>query len=128
MDNLQGRRKDLEKQAYETFVCPNLSLIDIKGRELKLSDVTIKRARDLAIEYFKRTCQHHRYSSVRYLFPAFTYIATIMENERRTQQDIESVYKITRVTISKWYLDIINVLDIKIVNNKGSAPLYFPSV
>jgi len=128
MDNPHGRREELENKAYETFVCPNLSLIDIRGRELKLNDATIERAKDLAIEYFKRTRRDHHYSSVKYLLPAFTYIATIIEDERRTQLDIGNVYGVTRVTIRKWYLDIMSVLDINIVNNKGSAPLYFPSV
>ena len=123
-NSLQNHGKELEKQACKTFVCPNLSLIDKKGRDLQLNDATIKRAKDLAIEYFKKTYRDHHYSSVKYLLPAFTYIATIIEGERRTQWEIENVYGVTRVTIRKWYLDILGILDIKIVYNRGSVPRY----
>ena len=63
-NSLQNHGKELEKQACKTFVCPNLSLIDKKGRGLQLNGATIKRAKDLAIEYFKKTYRDHHYSSV----------------------------------------------------------------
>jgi hypothetical protein len=55
MDTPRERRKDLDKQACRTFVCPNLALIDEKGKELGLRDATIKKAKDMAIEYFTKT-------------------------------------------------------------------------
>ena len=118
MDIVDGRRKELEKRACKTFVCPNLSLIDEKGKQLQLKDETIKRAKDMAIEYFKKTYRNPHYSSAKHLLPAFTYIASIIEGERRTQWSIEQVYGINSVTIRKWYRDISNVLNIDIIGDK----------
>lgn len=125
MDTVQNRRKDLDKQACKTFVCPNLSLIEEKGRELYLKDETIKRAKDMAIEYFKKTYREPHYSSAKHLLPAFTYIASIIEDDRRTQWDIEKVYRINSATIRKWYRDISDVLNIKILG--GNAIRFVPN-
>jgi TPR repeat protein len=102
MDTLQERRKDLDKQACRTFVCPNLALMDEKGKELELKDVTIKRAKDMAIEYFKKTYQEPHYSSAKNLLPAFMYMASIIENDRRTQWDVENVYNLVRCPPHSW--------------------------
>lgn len=123
MDTIHNRRKDLDKQACKTFVCPNLSLIDEKGKELNLKDETIKTAKDMAIEYFKKTYRMPHYSSAKHLLPAFTYIASILKNERKTQWDIEIVYGVSCVTIRKWYLDISKVLNIKVINGAGILEL-----
>ena len=125
MNTLQNRGKDLDKQACKKFVCPNLSLIDEKGKELHLKDGTIKRARDMAIEYFKKTYREPHYSSVRHLLPSFIYIASIIENDRRTQWDIENVYGINCVTIRKWNRDISDVLNIKILG--GNVVRFIPN-
>jgi transcription initiation factor TFIIIB Brf1 subunit/transcription initiation factor TFIIB len=118
MDTHQERRKDLDKQACRTFVCPNLALIDEKGKELELKDTTIKRTKDMAIEYFKKTYQTPHYSSAKNLLPAFMYMASIIENDRRTQWDVEKVYKVSSATIRKWYKDISGVLNIKIISGR----------
>lgn len=118
MDTPQERRKDLDKQACRTFVCPNLSLMDEKGKELGLRDVTIKKAKDMAIEYFRKAYQMPHYSSVKHLLPAFMYIASIMEKDRRTQWDMEIAYNVNSATIRKWYKDISSVLDIKIISGR----------
>jgi len=109
------QNKDLDKQACRTFVCPNLSLLDEKGKVLKLKETTIKKAKDMAIEYFKKTYREPRYSSAKHLLPAFTYIASIIEDDRKTQWEIENAYGINSVTIRKWYRDISDVLDLKIL-------------
>ena len=118
MDTPHERRKDLDKQACRTFVCPNLALIDEKGKDLGLRDVTIKKAKDMAIEYFRKTYQTPHYSSAKNLLPAFMYMASIIENDRRTQWDVEKVYKVSSATIRKWYKDISDVLNIKIISGK----------
>ncbi|MBZ5529590.1 MAG: hypothetical protein LAN71_17045 [Acidobacteriia bacterium] len=46
---------NLEEIDCKTFACPSLNLIDEKGKELRLKDVTIKKAKDMAIEYLKKT-------------------------------------------------------------------------
>ena len=118
MDTPQERRKDLDRQACRTFVCPNLALMDKRGRELELKEVTIKRAKDMAVEYFRKTYQTPHYSSAKSLLPAFIYMASIIEDDRRTQWDVEKVYKVSSATIRKWYKDISDVLDIKIISGK----------
>ncbi len=45
---IMSHGKDLEKDACEKFVCPNMSLIDEKGKELQLKDNTIEKAKELA--------------------------------------------------------------------------------
>lgn len=124
MNTLQNRRKDLDKQACKTFVCPNLSLIEEKGKELYLKDETIKRAKDMAIEYFKKTYREPHYSSAKHLLPAFIYIASIIEDDRRTQWDIEKVCGINSVTIRKWYRNISDTLNIKVL--RGNVIRFIP--
>lgn len=120
--NIIHRGKDLDKQACK-FTCPNLSLIDRKGKELQLKEETIERAKNMATEYFRRTYRIPRYSSSRYLLPAFLYIASKFEKERLTQFDIEKAFGISSVTIRKWYKDIADVLNIKIT--KGPSVVIF---
>ena len=47
--------EDMENRAYEVFVYPNIALIETKGKELGLKDETIKKAKDMATEYIKKT-------------------------------------------------------------------------
>lgn len=77
----QQTLRELEIQGCRTYVCPNISLIDEKGKELSLKDGTIKRAKELAIKYFKDTYNKPHYSHARYLLPSFICIASIMEGD-----------------------------------------------
>lgn len=106
--------KELEMLGCRTFVCPNLSLIDEKGKELGLREETIKKAKDIAISYFKKTYHRPPYSSAKHLLPSFIYIASVVERERRTQTDIADVFGMSHSTIRKWYNGIIDALDIRI--------------
>ena len=110
MDN-----KELEIQGCRTFVCPNISLIDEKGKELLLKDKTIKRAKELAIKYFKDTYHRPHYSSARHLLPAFICIASVLEGERVFQKEVAEVFGTTNVTITKWYRDIVDTMELKIM-------------
>lgn len=111
-------KKELEIQGCRTFVCPNISLIEEKGKELLLKDSTIKRAKELAVEYFKKTYKSPRYSSAKHLLPSFLYVASILEGERRFQKEIADVFGTTNVTtIKKWYRDIIETMDLTIISN-----------
>lgn len=98
------------------FVYPDLSLIDKKGKELKLKADTIKKAKDFAIQYFEKTYKNPRYSSPKFLMPAFLYIAAIHGGieERKTQKEVADVCGISIVTIYKWYTDITNTIDVHI--------------
>lgn len=103
--------KELEILGCKTFVCPNLSIIDEKGKELGLSEKTIKKAKDIAISYFKKTYRRPPYSSAKCLLPSFIYMASIIENERRSQTSIADMFGMSHSTIRKWYVNIIKTLD-----------------
>lgn len=107
--------EDLETKAYDVFVYPSLSTIGIKGKELGLKDETIKRAQDLAIEYIKKTYHQPLYSHIKFLLPAFVYIAAILDDDRRTQYDIAQAFGVTESSVRKWYLHIKEIMNIKII-------------
>lgn len=110
----QMTTKELEMQGCRTFVCPNISLIDEKGKALFLKDRTIKRAKELTIEYFKKTYRKPRYSSAKHLLPAFIYIASVLEGERRFQKEIAEVFGTTNITVAKWYRDIVETMKLEV--------------
>lgn len=104
---------ELEKLGCRTFVCPNLRLIDEKGKELNLSEETIKKAKNIAIEYFKKTYHRPPYSSAKHLLPSFIYVASTIDGSKVSQIDIANVFGSSCCTIRKWYNDIMNTVDIK---------------
>jgi len=106
--------KELEILGCRTFVCPNLKLIDEKGKELNLSEDTIKKAKDMAVEYFKKTYRRPHYSSAKHVLPAFVHIASIVKGEKRSQSNVADIFGFSHSTVRKWYFDIIDTLDIKI--------------
>ena len=110
--------RELDILACRTYVCPNMGLIEQKGKDLNLSDRVIERAKNMAVEYFKKTYRKPHYSSSRYLFPAFIYLATILEGEKRKQDDIAKIFGVTNLTITRWYRDIMLTLDIEILKKE----------
>lgn len=112
--------KKLEILACRTFVCPNINLIDEKGEELGLKEETIKRSREMAIEYFKKTYHQPHYSSARNVLPSIVYMAAIIEDDRRIQSDIARIFDVTSPTINKWCKDVMSVLNIKKLEKKKS--------
>lgn len=110
--------RELEIQGYETYVYPVISLIDNKCKELNLKDDTIERAKKMAIKYIKDTYCKPRYTSIKYLLPAFVYLASIINDDKRTQREIADIFMTTESTIRKWYPDIANTLGIKIIANR----------
>ena len=102
--------REIEILGCKIFVCPNLSLLDEKGKELGLKERTIKKAKDIAIMYFKKTYHMPHYSSVRCLLPSFIYIASIVEGEKKTQTKVADVFGVSHSTITKWYNGIIYTL------------------
>lgn len=117
-DNITKIPKDLEedlkRQGYRKFVCPNLELIEIKGKELNLDDKIIKNAEDLAIRYIKKTYHTPRYSSIKYLLASFIYIASILDDNRVSQRKVAKAFRSSATTIRKWNDDIIDVLELDI--------------
>ena len=109
--------KDLEIQGCRKFVCPNISLIEEKGKELSLKDGTIKRAKELAMKYFKDTYRKPRYSSARYLLPSFICVASIIEGDKKFQKEIAEVFGTTNVTITKWNRVIVETMGLGIEYN-----------
>lgn len=106
--------KELEMQGCRTFVCPNIGLIEEKGKELLLKDRTIKRAKELTIEYFKKTYRRPRYASAKNLLPAFIYIASVLERDRRFKKEVAEVFGTTNTTVAKWYRNIIETMNLRI--------------
>lgn len=106
--------KELEIQGCRTFVCPNISIIEEKGKELSLKDGTIKRAKELAMKYFKDTYRKPHYSSAKHLLPSFICIASIMEGDKRFQKEIADVFDTTNVTIVKWNRIIVETMGLDI--------------
>ncbi len=107
--------KDLEVRACKEFVCPNLGLIDKKCKELYLDDQIIKKAKDLAIEYLRKTYHTPRYSHIKYLLPSFVYLASILGGDRRSQNELAIAFGITITTMRKWNDDIMDTLELDII-------------
>ena len=104
--------EDLEARAYETFVYPNVALIETKGKELGLKDETIKKAMDMATEYIKKTYHNPQYSHIKFLLPGFIYISSVLNDDRRTQRDIARAFGVTSSSIRKWYMHIEEIMEI----------------
>ncbi len=107
--------KLLELQACRTFVCPNIALINQKGQELKLKEATIKRAKEIAIEYFKKTYHKPKYSSAENLLPSCIHIAALIEGEQLYQFEVAAAFGIVDSTVSRWTKEIAETLEYKIV-------------
>lgn len=110
--------KKLEIQGCRTFVCPNLSLIDEKGKELNLREDTIKRSKDMAIEFFRKTYHKPRFSSARHVIPGIVYLACILEDDKRLRDDIAKAFGVGSCTVTKWSRGVIVTLGIEI-HKKG---------
>jgi len=117
--NLSGE-KYMKKEKQDSSFCPDLNIIEEKGRELNLRETTITKAKDYAREYFKKTDKIPKHPEM--LMPAFLYIAAIVNcyvikdyGERRTQAQIEKIFHVSSSTISKWYVHIANELHIEII-------------
>ncbi len=106
--------EDLQTRAYETFVYPNLELIDINCKKLNLKDETIKYAKDLVSEYIKKTYHHPPYSHIKFLLPSFVYIATIVHDDRRTQYEIAKAFGSTKTLLRKWYMHIKDIMELSV--------------
>lgn len=107
--------KELELKACKLFVCPNLNSINIICKELDFeNDDVAKKAKELAIEYLKKTYHKPRYTHVKFIIPACVYLACIVKGERRTQSEISSVANCCTALITKWWNDIADELDFEI--------------
>lgn len=115
-------KDELEAIGCKTFACPSLALIDEKGKELGLKDSTIKKAKDMAIEYLKRTYHRPRYSSIIHLLPSFVHIASIVEEDDVTKNRITDAFGSSGPTMTKWDKDIMDTLNIRITDNNRSVP------
>lgn len=89
--------------------------IDKLGKSLLLKERTIDQAKDLASKYFDIVDIYHYHPYLKQLWPAFIYMASILENDYRRQLDVASVSGITECYISKWFIDIQKRIDIKII-------------
>lgn len=104
--------KQLDIQACKVFVCPNLSLIDVKGKELGLSDEAIQKSKKVLTEFLKKTYHHPPFASVKSLFPAVLYIGSNLNNEIRTQEECAMMCGNAEVTCRRWIHEICFVVKI----------------
>ena len=116
--NTNQKAKELEIQGCRTFVCPNLSSLDEKCKGLDLKNETIKRAKDMAIEYFRKTYRMPHYSSAKHVLPAFVYIASILEGEKRSKKNVSKIFGTSELTIKRWYRDIMKTLNIETLRDE----------
>lgn len=110
--------KELEIQGCRSFVCPNLGVMETRCKGSNIRDGVIERSKCLAIEYFKKTYHRPHYSSARNVIPAIVYIASIFEDEKRSKAEIAKIFGVSHVTIRKWQIDVMKVLDIKILEKE----------
>lgn len=109
MNNL----KELEMQGCRTFVCPNLSIMEERCKDLNIRGDTIERSKNMAIEYFKKTYHKPHYSSARHVIPSIVYIVCVLEGEKRTKEEIAKAFGTSSITIRKWQKDVMRIMDIK---------------
>lgn len=114
---------ELEAVGCRTFACPSLSSLDEKGKELGLRDTTIKKAKDMAIEYLKKTYHSPHYSSFTHLLPSFLFIASRLDGNMIYKKRIEDVFGTSGPTVNKWNKDIVDTLCLKMTDTgKGFVP------
>lgn len=117
---------ELERMGCKTFVCPNISLIEETCKNEGIRDDIIERAREIAIEYFKKTYHNPRYTSAIYVLPATVYISCRLKGDKRSQTDIGRMFGVSHTVIKKWYRDIMKELNIKTfkADRKLGVPVY----
>lgn len=106
--------KNLEMKGCRTFICPNLSLMEKKCKELNIREGIIERSKSIAFEYFKKTYHKPHYSSARHVMPAIVYVAYMLEGDKLSKVKMAKMFSTSTVTIRKWQMDIMEVLDINI--------------
>ncbi len=111
--------KQLEVQGCKVFCCPNLNLLDEKGKELNLSEGAIKKSKEMAITYLKKTYHCPKYTAIKYVLPSFIYITGVLDilndekvEDYRTQKQIGKAFGVTTVLVRKWTFKIAEELDI----------------
>jgi transcription initiation factor TFIIIB Brf1 subunit/transcription initiation factor TFIIB len=107
--------KDLETRAYEKFVLPSIDSMGKNCKKLNLKNETVEQAKDLALKYIGKTYHQPDYSHIKFLLPAFAYIATILNDDRKTQREIAEAFGTTESSLRKWYAHIVNLMEIKIM-------------
>lgn len=106
--------KDLETRAYEKFVLPSIGSMSKNCMKLKLKDETVVQAKDLALRYIEKTYHQPDYSHIKFLLPAFAYIATLLNDDKRTQREIAEAFGTTESSLRKWYAHIVRLMNIEI--------------
>jgi transcription initiation factor TFIIIB Brf1 subunit/transcription initiation factor TFIIB len=106
--------KEFETKAYEKFVLPSIGSMSKSCNKLSLKNETIEQAKDLALKYIEKTYHQPDYSHIKFLLPAFAYIATILNDDRRTQREIAEAFGTTESSLRKWYTHIVRLMEIKV--------------
>jgi len=104
--------KELEIKACKTFVCPNLTLLELKGRELGLSQEAIRKTKQMGIEFLKKTYHRPPYAYVKSIFPALLYMGGWLNDEVLSQKKCAEVFDYTSPICKKWFTIISAELQI----------------
>lgn len=91
--------------------------IDKEGKSLQLKEETIEKAKNLSIKYSEKASNYRYYPHFKQLSSAFVYMASVIENDRRTQMEVYMVSGVAESFISKWYKDILRVIGMKIISH-----------
>lgn len=113
--------KELDIAGCRTFVCPNMDLLNQWARRLKLSDTVLEKAKAITNEYVKRTYHRPKYTSIKPVLAACLYIAAIICGERRTQEEIHKISRVSHRSICKWYMAVYDELCKKRENLHGNV-------
>ncbi len=81
------------------------SLLDLSGKAMKTAAEIIKKAKEMALTAGKDPAG---------LAAAAIYIATLLENERRTQKEIANIAGVTEVTVRNRYKELVKQLKLNI--------------
>lgn len=109
--------KGLEREGCKVFVCPNISLIYEFCKRLNLTDAVAECAKEMAIDYFKKTYHSPKYSSAKPVIIACIYIASITKNEPKNQLELGEICGCSYFSIRKWYRAVADELDIEIIRD-----------
>ncbi len=105
--------RKLEMKGCRTFVCPNLSMMETICNEHNIRKDIIERSKRMAFEYFKKTYHRPHYSSARHVIPAIVYIASVLMGEKISKIGVARIFNVSYITVKKWQIDIMEVLNIK---------------
>ena len=116
-------KDELDKIGCKTFCCPNLDIIDENCKKMGLNVNVAKRAKDIAVDYLRKTYHNPLYTGVGTVLNGAICLASILEGQYITPYEMYQILKNlpsngkrghSQVSIKKWVGIIVKELDIDI--------------